>query len=429
MEPLYSGDPEAVIDMLPALMNSIKMIHTIARYFNTTERMTKLFMKMTNQMIATCKLAVNGKDLPDAMWEREPAKLLEVLESCLRLNECYQEQYRVTKDKLLTMPKGKQFDFSETQIFGKFDLFCRRIIKLVDMFSTMQQFGALAEHRLEGMEPLLVAFTHIIDNFRSRGHDLLDFHGNKFDRDYNEFNNRIVDLETSLQHFINRSFESITSIEQSLALLHKYQSLLHRESLRADLDSKLTIIFHNYGLDLGGPRDLRKFKHNPPIARNAAVAGNIMWARHLLKRIEDPMQRFEGNSSVLASKESKKIIKTYNKVARTLVAFEFLWYEAWKKSVEAAKAGLRDTHHPPPKTNRLYVNFDREILQLIREAKCLRRIGVEVPEAAKMVLLQEESLRPTTRSSSTPWRSTTASRPKLSRSSPRSSSLTCRPSR
>ena len=55
----------------------------------------------------------------------------------------------MTKDKLLTMPKGKQFDFSETQIFGKFDLFCRRSIKLVDMFSTMQQFGALAEHRLE----------------------------------------------------------------------------------------------------------------------------------------------------------------------------------------------------------------------------------------------------------------------------------------
>lgn len=316
MEPLYSGDPEAIIDMLPAMMNSLKMIHTIARYFNTTERMTKLFMKITNQMISTCKLAINGKDPPDMMWDRDPEQLLETLESCLRLNECYQEQYRLTKDKLLTMPKGKQFDFSETQIFGKFDLFCRRIIKLVDMFSTMQQFGALAEHKLEGMEPLLVAFQHIINQFRSKGHDLLDYHSNKFDRDYNEFNVRISDLETSLQHFINRSFESITSIEQSLALLKKYQSLLHRENLRSDLDSKFTIIFHNYGLELTSVQETyEKFKHNPPIARNMPpVAGNIMWARHLLKRIEDPMRRFQGNSTVLSSKESKKIIKTYNKV-------------------------------------------------------------------------------------------------------------------
>ena len=45
-------------------MNSIKMIHTIARYYNTTERMTGLFVKITNQMITNCKYnIVNFKNI------------------------------------------------------------------------------------------------------------------------------------------------------------------------------------------------------------------------------------------------------------------------------------------------------------------------------------------------------------------------------
>ena len=46
-EVLYSGSPQAIVDMLPGLMNNVKMMHTIARYYNTTERMTTLFVKIT----------------------------------------------------------------------------------------------------------------------------------------------------------------------------------------------------------------------------------------------------------------------------------------------------------------------------------------------------------------------------------------------
>lgn len=48
IEPLYNGTPQQIIDTLPALMNAIKMIHTIARFYNTTDKMTGLFIKITN---------------------------------------------------------------------------------------------------------------------------------------------------------------------------------------------------------------------------------------------------------------------------------------------------------------------------------------------------------------------------------------------
>ena len=144
-DPLYGNDPGAITDTLPALVNAVRMIHTIAMYYGTTERVTKLLMKISNQMIACCKLALNGRDTPDRLWEKDMPSVLETIEKCLQLNESYQENYRATKEKMMAAPKGKQFDFSEMQIFGKFDLFCRRLIKLMDMFSTVQQFKSLAE--------------------------------------------------------------------------------------------------------------------------------------------------------------------------------------------------------------------------------------------------------------------------------------------
>ena len=195
----------------------------------------------------------------------------------------------------------------------------------MDVFRTMQKFKSLEQHRFEGLDPP--------DRRVQRGGAQLPRQGprpagllHQFDRDYVDFNVKMNELEISLQQCINRSFENIGSIEQSLTLLKNYQAILHRENLRSDLDSKLSVIFNNYGQELAEIETIfEKNKHNPPIARNMPpVAGNITWARHLLRKIEDPMNKFQGNSTVLSTKESKKIIRLYNKVARTLIAFEYL---------------------------------------------------------------------------------------------------------
>jgi dynein heavy chain len=143
IEPLYDGTPETIKDTLPALMNSIKMIHTIARYYNTNERMTGLFIKITNQMISNCKFniinfrrlrmglapvgqltaaqqAQGKKPVPvddTVLWDHDqypPDELIETLQQCLNLHEAYVKQYEFTKERLMNVPKAKQFDFNPT---------------------------------------------------------------------------------------------------------------------------------------------------------------------------------------------------------------------------------------------------------------------------------------------------------------------------
>lgn len=401
IEPLYSGTPAQIIETLPALLNSVTMIHTIARYYNTSERITNLFSKITNQMIHNCRTCIIG-DCEDAsqLWEISPPELIKNLEVCLKLNVAYQEQYNLTKNKLMTLPKGKQFDFNESLIFGRFDLFCRRVVKLMHMFGTVHQFNQLKIHlkSMDGIRQLVGNFQYIVDDFKVKRHDLLEFLNNRFDRDYVEFNVRVSELEGALQEFINQSFQNIASIDTSLKLLSKFQSILQNGSLKTDLESKFSVISHNYGQELEVLKELyEKNRGSPQFVRNMPpVAGNIMWSRQLLHRIMEPMRRFHREPLVIAGgKEVKRITKMYNKMAKTLVEFEIVWHQAWMSSVENTKASLNATliiKHP--EDQKYHVNFDSEILQLIRETKTIDRMGyVDIPESARMILLQEKKLK------------------------------------
>lgn len=59
-------------------------------------------------------------------------------------------------------------------------------------------------------------------------------------------------------------------------------------SLRADLDAKYMAAFASFAADLEAVQRLyERHKSAPPVPRNAPpVAGCIMWARHLLRRIQ-----------------------------------------------------------------------------------------------------------------------------------------------
>ena len=97
------------------------------------------------------------------------------------------------------------------------------------MFTTIQQFSTLANHEIEGMDNLIKSFIQIVDEFKRKPYDLLDYVKNSFDRDFLEFNVNVAELETALQGFINASFENITSTEHALNLLRQFEAILQRE--------------------------------------------------------------------------------------------------------------------------------------------------------------------------------------------------------
>ena len=118
-----------MLDSIPGLMNTIRMINSYSRYYNTSERMTALLVKVTNQMITACRAYLTN-DGYSKVWDQDHGELLRRLAACRRLNEEYQKAFQRTKEKVERSPDERSFDFSEMYIFGKFNTFCARCVHM-----------------------------------------------------------------------------------------------------------------------------------------------------------------------------------------------------------------------------------------------------------------------------------------------------------
>ena len=261
LEPLYGDDVSKIYDSIVPLLNSVRMMYAVCRYYHTPARMTRLFSKITNKMIVACRdmLNLNGTAV---LWNQDKTALLANLALVIKTKNKYRAEFLSVKNGLKSNPTTRQFDFDEESCFGKFDLFAKRLAKLVDMFSTIEQFRELGLHTaIDGMQPVIKKFFAVVEEMKRKPYDLLSYTANAYDRDFLEFNVQTHDLETKLQEFIDMSFSNITSTEQALNLLRQFQSALKRESLAKDLNDKYAVIFQNYALDL-----VRNFPnhHVPP---------------------------------------------------------------------------------------------------------------------------------------------------------------------
>ncbi|KAG8442619.1 hypothetical protein GDO86_011415 [Hymenochirus boettgeri] len=357
-DPLYNSDPVSMIDSIPRLMNAIGMIHNISRYYNTSEKITSLFVKVTNQMITACKAYITNNNTA-TIWAQHQEAVVEKLKSAIKLNQWYQQVFHKAKEAREQMPSERQFDFSEVYIFGKFDTFQRRLEKLIHIFETITTFSSLQNSKIEGLEVISTKYQLIVNTIKKKQYNFLDQRKMEFDEDYDEF--------------------------------VKQTNELHIPDL--GIDDKYQAILQNYGNDIEMvSRVYTKQKNEPPVGRDLPpVTRKILWARQLFHRIQRPMELFQQHNMALQTEEAKRIIRNYNKVAKVLLEYEIVFHRGWIKQMEVAKSGLHASLLvKAPETLELFVNLDPMILTLIRETECMEKLGLEIPPFAAALRQKQE---------------------------------------
>ncbi|POI31285.1 hypothetical protein CIB84_004964, partial [Bambusicola thoracicus] len=334
-QPLYDYELVSMRNGIPNLINAIRMIHSVSRYYNTSERMTSLFIKVTNQMVAACRAYITDGGLSH-VWNQETPIVIEKIKDCIFLLKEYQRCFHETKQEILENLGEKSFEVSEMYIFGKSEAFCRRLEKITEMINVVQTFRALSMSTIEGIDIMAIKFKNIYQSVQKKQYDILDPRKTEFDVDFVDFMAKIEGLEIYQIH-----------------------------------------------------------KDDPPLARNMPpVAGKILWVRQLFRRINEPINYFHKNSNILTSPEGKAVVQLYNRVAYVLVQFEVVYHNAWMKEISELQYPLQTTvlvRHP--QTGKFLVNFEPQIPEIVRETKCMIKLGLEVPEQAKKLAKIENKLK------------------------------------
>ena len=90
-------------------------IANISQYYNTSERITALFVKITNEMMRTCRSFILGNET--RVWDIDRRVFMHRVAECKMLNTRYQEAFRRAKHRLQEHKSERRFDFSEN--YGK----------------------------------------------------------------------------------------------------------------------------------------------------------------------------------------------------------------------------------------------------------------------------------------------------------------------
>ncbi|KAM8851323.1 dynein axonemal heavy chain 8-like isoform 4-T8 [Spinachia spinachia] len=89
-QPLYNSDPVTMMKSVQNVINAIRMIYSVSLYYNTSEKISALLIKVTNQMVTACRSYItnNGTFL---IWDQNAEEMVKKIQKQLTafMSSCF----------------------------------------------------------------------------------------------------------------------------------------------------------------------------------------------------------------------------------------------------------------------------------------------------------------------------------------------------
>ena len=382
-DPLYRCDPLEVAESLPILLQAIRSVYNSSAFYNTPLKMTGFLSKITNQVIIACQSFLTNRNSV-TIWELDKNVLVRKINDCKVLKDCYRMHYKRILEEMAAANEPS-FDCSDVYLFAKLESFDTRMNKIKEIMDISLRYQILDTVNIAGTERLSSRIKEAFIKMSEKTYDPLAYRQEKFDEDFNVFQTEINNVELELQKFVKKYMENLQTADIRLLTLKRFERLnldclcIDRRYLDVAvmLEKEIEEIKDKYNEE----------RANPPLELNMPPAvGRIMWARSLLKKIEDPIFILKNKSCVIEHPKAQLCVKYYNYLSGVLIHYELMHHKAWYTYADKVRSKLEmPIIRKNPDTQLYEINLDRYVLQVIKETESMWKLGLEVPEPSQIL--------------------------------------------
>ncbi|KAK2111219.1 Dynein heavy chain 2, axonemal [Saguinus oedipus] len=405
--------PKDISSKFPKLISLIRIIWVNSPHYNTRERLTSLFRKMSNEIIRLCCHSISLDRIFEGYVSSSKTDLQGCIFCCHAWKDHYLQAVQMHTDQSFSRHRfsSRGWVLDQTSIFAQVDAFVQRCKDLIEVCDCQYHFarwedgkqgplpcffGAQGPQITRNLLEIEDTFHKNLQMLRAAHGGILDVKNTSWHEDYNKFRAGIKDLEVMTQNLITSAFELVRDVEHGVLLLDTFHRLAAREAIKRTYDKKavdLYMLFNNE-LSLVNRERNKKWPYLEPYM--AHYSGQARWVHILRHRIDRVMTCLAGAHFLPHIGTGEESVHTYQQMVQAIDELVRKTFQEWTSTLD--KDCIRQLDTPllrisQEKAGMLDVNFDKSLLILFVEIDYWERLLFETPHYVVNVAERAEDLR------------------------------------
>ena len=453
---MFGDESKELVDIVDEFVPTFHIIRQIWMnnpYYKKPERLIVLIRKLCNAIIEKGVLYIRqnifSKIIDDS--EKEIVKLEQTREIIQKFIEAYFKEYKPYQDKKPNENPEEQGEEGEEQnaeqqqqqqpnedeinnendlkskeeqinpggwnisrnvIFYRLDAFNDRIGDILEIAKSYHEFSKMSGKTVGGIKgdaletslnEIFAECDQAVKRMGQDEYDPLDISDDTFNQKYIIFKDEIKELERKISAVLTQAFDENDTIMGKFRVLDNFDTILERQYIVVELEKKYNILLDAYknelrivqNLFLTGVKQIESGSPKNPLNKNMPpIAAMLNWTDSLKSRITEPIEKFRTCGKRITEKEEfKEISNSYDSIHKMIDDYGANSKTEWDEKAKVESIEKQKTFILEKKGNLLNVNFDPELLQLLKEVKYLKILNMDIPENAELAFKKNSKFR------------------------------------